>query len=423
MPQILIFADDLTGTNDTAAMVHQYGYEAYAVVDLLKERRIPKDCECLGINLDSRGGTEDEAKSCMEKAVTYYLSGSEELYSKRIDSTLRGYLGIETDTLIKELGDERTAMIVPALPDAGRQFYNGVLYVHGIPLHETAAAKDPSHPISTSSPGQLFQQQSAYKTCEIPLEAVRGETKSLVNLITEKRTEGYRNLIFEAMSNEDIDWIALAVMESQIPFVAVDPGTFTCRLAARMKMKEESQSISGENQTSELNQMHDLSHKKILAVVGSVNQVSKMQMKQVMEHYHATVKLEIATLIESEECCEAAIDSACEQILKMAETNNVCILVLSSVLETDHTPFQVYAREYNIKVEDIIQRVNTAIARTTSKILEQDKSFSGLFTCGGDITLAVCNELQASVILRGLVRKSLSKRLHQKRSPIRQPVL
>ena len=391
MSRILIFADDLTGTSSTAAMVHRYGYEAYSVIDLARAQTVPGNCECLSINLDSRGRPGAEAKHRIAKAAGYYLSGAEELYSKRIDSTLRGHLGIETDSFLTKLGGDRTAMIVPALPDAGRQFYGGILYVNGIPLQETAAAKDPSRPIATSSPCRLFREQSGHKTCEIPLAAVRGETAALVDLIAGKRAAGYRNLIYEAASNEDIDRIVMAVRESRIPFAAVDPGAFTCRLAAGMKAGERQTEAAGPEPAAS-------GRRKILAVVGSVNQVAKIQMQQVKETYRAVVSLDIPSLLADEEQCEAAIDSAGRQILRLAQTKDVCILALSSVLEARHIPFADYAAQYDIKTEAIIQRVNQAIAVTACRIMEQDDGFKGLFTCGGDITSAVCNMLKAPVV-------------------------
>ena len=58
------------------------------------------------------------------------------LYSKRIDSTLRGNLGSETDAFSDVLGDGKLAIVVPCLPQAKRITIGGHMLVNGVLLRK-----------------------------------------------------------------------------------------------------------------------------------------------------------------------------------------------------------------------------------------------------------------------------------------------
>ena len=78
------------------------------------------------------------------------------LYSKRIDSTLRGNLGGETDAMLDCLGKDFIAVSAPCFPSSGRTLVGGYLLVDDLPLHKTNIAIDPKTPVKTSDMARLF---------------------------------------------------------------------------------------------------------------------------------------------------------------------------------------------------------------------------------------------------------------------------
>src|SRR5690625_7899899 len=69
---------------------------------------------------------------------------------KRIDSTARGKIGLEIDTVLNELGENSVAIVVAAFPDSDRITSGGYLLVDSLPVQETDVAKDPLKPIEES---------------------------------------------------------------------------------------------------------------------------------------------------------------------------------------------------------------------------------------------------------------------------------
>ena len=105
--------------------------------------------------------------------VTNLLKNEEILiYSKRIDSTLRGNLGSETDAMLDALDDASIAMVVPCFPQAKRVLVGGYLLVNMVPLHKTEAALDPITPVQTSLAKEIFEKQSKYKIASLYLSDI-----------------------------------------------------------------------------------------------------------------------------------------------------------------------------------------------------------------------------------------------------------
>ncbi|MDE6168597.1 MAG: four-carbon acid sugar kinase family protein, partial [Acetatifactor sp.] len=139
MSRILIVADDLTGANDTGVRFAKCGAKVFTVLD--KEHvnwEKAGDCDCITLSTDSRGLPPREAYERVHRAVRKFSGRETILYSKRIDSTLRGNLGAETDAMLDALADDRMAVVVPAFPEAGRTYVGGHLLVCGVPLFRTA---------------------------------------------------------------------------------------------------------------------------------------------------------------------------------------------------------------------------------------------------------------------------------------------
>ena len=139
---------------------------------------------------------------------------SVKIYSKRIDSTLRGNLGSETDAMLDCLGDDYLAIVAPCFPSSGRIVIGGFMLVNGIPLHKTNIALDPKTPVKTSDAAALFRKQSKYRVTSVRLNEMMGNTEDLARQIMICKRMGYRTIIFDCITQEDLDLIADACIIS-----------------------------------------------------------------------------------------------------------------------------------------------------------------------------------------------------------------
>ena len=373
MYKIIVIADDLTGANVTGAQLIKEGQRAFTLIDENNAQNI-QDCDSCAISTDSRGLPPEEAYDKVYNAVHTLKSPQTKLYSKRIDSTLRGNLGSETSAFLDALNDGYIALVVPSFPQAGRTVENGRLFVNGIPLHQTDAAKDPKNPIDTNIISDVFARQTKYQIANIKEPAA--------DIITRHKNENASILIFDASTSEDLDRIACEAISSGVKFIAVDPGAFTgavCRNLPELNPKKNNAAASEENQ------LHNFQpNKKALAVIGSVNTVAANQVTQFLKARECSSTLMDVSLFLNEKR-EQEIDRIVDTVLEHAESSKISLIIGSGIYPENRI---------KLRSGDSIV-INEAIAEITQRILLAGPEYTGLYTSGGDISVAVCNRLRA----------------------------
>ena len=373
MPKILVLADDLTGANDTGAAVRRIGFETCTVINVKSEGDC-EECDCISVNLESRGMESSQAAQCVQEAFDRFAAADTQLFAKRIDSTLRGNLGSECDALLDKIGPTAIAVVVPAFPDAGRIYQNGVVYVDGIPLEKTAAACDPKWPMQTSSPEKVLQQQTSRKIFRVPLEIVRQGAPAVSRYSQKGISEGSKYLLFETVTSEDIDTVAEGAVSLGRSFAAVDPGPSTAAVAKKMFCPEKVP--------------------EILAVVGSVNRVSKEQVEFLMRQGQAACsQINVEHLLREDKDRKAEIRRAALELAEQNPRGNIRLLMLSSVLSEAPVSFEDYAKRKRITVEAVSKQVNDALSLAAHYVIKNCGHIGAFFTCGGDVTVSFCNEL------------------------------
>jgi uncharacterized protein YgbK (DUF1537 family) len=81
----------------------------------------------------------------MADAYRSALSWQPEWIYKKVDSVLRGHVGIEIEAMLAATG-QRRGLLVPANPQRQRTIENARYFVRGVPLDQSPLAHDPDHP-------------------------------------------------------------------------------------------------------------------------------------------------------------------------------------------------------------------------------------------------------------------------------------
>ena len=424
MPEILIIADDYTGANDTAVMVRIAGCGALTILD---PERFPggegAQAGSLSFSTDSRGIAPGEAYERVFSAVKRYAGGETALYSKRIDSTLRGNLGSETDAMLDALGDGRVAVVVPAMPQAGRVCVDGKLLVNGIDLTLTAAARDPKAPVDTSSPLELFGRQSKYPFAGLTMSEQEGGEEALAEKIRGARDAGVRGIILDAASGEDLERIAGAVLKSGVPFICVDPGAFTQVMARHMHApKETCEAVDAEEKThaeadsaagKAVRETHAEADSaagkavRLLFVIGSVNDIAAAQARKLIASEGVDVIYMDAEDVLSTAAAgdnvpdhthfpELSPSGAAGDASRAFHTGNrVLCLCTTGIFPERKVDFAALSARRGVSAEELSAQFNRSMALAARRILEEDRSFTGIFACGGDAAVELCRTIGA----------------------------
>ncbi len=380
MAECVVVADDLTGANATGVLLTKMNYRATTVMNLdTAEASTLSDCDCILYPTDSRGADPKTAYKAVYEATERLKGDGVRIYCKRIDSTLRGNLGSETDAMLDCLGDDYLAIAAPCFPSSGRIVAGGYMLVNGIPLHKTNIALDPKTPVKTSDAAALFRKQSKYRVTSVRMGEMMGTAEELAEQIKICKRMGYRTLVFDCVTQEDLDLIADACIISGIRFIAVDPGVFTATLSRKMITPR-----TGREKN------------RILVVVGSVNPNTTAQMEELwLSQKTHNVFVNTRELLEDDKRRQFEVDRVVSEVLAQSERFSVSTVTGDGIYPENRIDFKPYMEKYNCTMDEVTGRINDSLAEITDRIIRKDRAFRGLYASGGDVTQAICRRFGA----------------------------
>ncbi len=384
MAQCVVIADDLTGGNATGVQLRQSNFNAVSVLSLdgIKKGDRP-DCDCLIYPTDSRAVPPEEAYSRVNEACKALMSPDVRVYSKRIDSTLRGNIGAETDAMLDALGDEdRVALVVPSFPSSGRTVVGGYLMVNGVLLHHTDIAIDPKCPVKVSRVRDVLAAQTRRSIGEIRCDDLMHGKHALAQIIQGQAAAGRRIIVFDALTQEDLDLIADATITSGLKVLAVDSGAFTGALARKALTPSRGKNLS-----------------RILVVVGSVHPSTAAQVRHLkLAQRTVSEVVRTAELLESPQRREAEIERVAKSIIQDHGKFPVSTVIGDGLDPDKRIDFNAAMKKLKLPLEGVSSIINTAFAEIVERIFKGTPDFRGIYCCGGDITVAVCSRMRSQGI-------------------------
>lgn len=220
-----IAADDLTGAADSLAQFCHLGWESRLLMapDAAQE----DDGERLAVarSLDSRALADDAAARITAHAVATGFGPALDRVYVKIDSTLRGSINGQISGALgvwSRRFPAAMAFICPAYPQMGRAVFDGRMWVRDVPLHLSAAGRDPVLPVRSCVLTDLIAgaQVVAPATAD-------GE---LVQRLRSLARPGVR-VVLEARSAQELDAVARAIDSFGPDAVPVGSGGLAASLA------------------------------------------------------------------------------------------------------------------------------------------------------------------------------------------------
>lgn len=378
MPEVVIIADDLTGANATSVLIARQGYKSATFLNLddySEEKH--KDFDVISITTDSRAIEEERAYNRVQKVVEFFKGKDFKLISKRIDSTVRGNIGAEIDAVLDTLNNDEIVIMVPAFPSSERVAIGGFLMVDSIPLEQTDVAKDPKTPIKTSFIPKLVKEQSKYNVGTISLDKVLKGEEAVEKEILKQKEKGNRIIIIDATTDKDIEVIAKASKNTNLNIVAADPGPFTSELTKEL-----------------LGETNITLGKKIMLTIGSVTNLTRRQIEYFKLKYNPLLAFANCEKLIYEESRKDEIDRVVDYLFKNLDDYSV-IGVITTNDEGEVLNLKKIAKDIGVSEDDISQRISTGLAIITRTVMDKtDNKIGGLYTSGGDVTVAVCHVLE-----------------------------
>ncbi len=169
-------------------------------------------------NTDTRNRPAEEARRTVEAVCDGLKRRGVTSVYKKIDSTLRGNIGVELDAVMDCIGS-RFACVVPAFPALGRTTIGGNMLLNGRPVKDTEISTDALSPVRDSHVPTVLRRQSRRLVGEIPLEQVRQGVDVLAGCMRQAVSRGVEIVVIDSQTQLDLDSVAAAVTGLGIPTV------------------------------------------------------------------------------------------------------------------------------------------------------------------------------------------------------------
>ena len=140
-PTLLVTADDRTGALETGGACADLGFAVRCAL-----QPAPDD-DCIVVDIASRHCQPDDAKRRVAVAHRHEARWR----CHKMDSALRGNWAHESAAL---LAAGHRIGVLASFPDAGRRCARGTVFIHDVPVADSASGHDPRKPVLSSRPAE-----------------------------------------------------------------------------------------------------------------------------------------------------------------------------------------------------------------------------------------------------------------------------
>ena len=355
-----IVADDLTGAMDSSGYFASLGFSTVVILD----PGFPSTADVVVITTNSRAEDPDTACKRVRQAVKS-LAGR--VVYKKIDSTLRGNIGVELEVAIDELTGEK-AVVAPAFPAVGRTTVEGILLVNGVAVAETQFANDPILPVKESHIPSLLEKATKRQVGCVSVEDIEAGPESLYRKISEMPQD---TMVCDVTEQSHLTGIAQAAALARGQWLLCGSGGLARELHLLITKVPKANKVTPSSQPSG----------SALVVVGTRNQVAANQLLKARDELGLPILNLALERLSQEDVLSGKVKGILEEADRLLSQGKG--LALSST-------FSQYAPASKHTIPALMAEVVVGLLAS--------RKFAGLFLSGGDIAVEVCRRLSISAI-------------------------
>lgn len=365
MVQLLIIADDFTGSLDTGVQYTALGLKTKVIVN--NDRifdQINSDLEVLVIDTETRHISAKDAYqriySITKKAIA---SGIPHLF-KKTDSALRGNIGAELAAFLDASGDEILPFI-PAYPKIGRTTENGIHLINGTEVSKSVFGSDPFEPVIESDIQKLIHLQSQIPVVKLAPTASMDYSSSPVIMV------------FDCTSDSHLMTIKDQLLDHGLTHIAAGCAGFASITSELFHLKEKT--------PPKAPKLSD----RFLVICGSVNPITKAQLAKAQAAGFRRISLTSQQKFDAKYWDSAEGQESLKELQEDLRVNQNIIIDANS----PETEGQLVIPPQTQNVQSDYQRV--AVSRSIGRILSEifDSPNVGTILITGGDTLFQCMQL------------------------------
>lgn len=381
-----IIADDLTGANDTALQFKLNGADTNILLNKNIEEKQTSSSQAWAIATETRNVSPQEAFEKVKEAAQLFVDEiSPDFFYKKIDSTVRGNIAVETLSMLEVLGWD-AAVVMPAFPQEGRTTVGGYHMLKGVPIERTEMARDPHSPITESHLPTLLKSQLGENleslVGDIELKTILDGAGPILQTLNNLISEGKKIIVADSVSTTDLEQIVLAIQKSNYNILPVGTAAAAKVLSNEWFPQNEEQEI--------LPVVLPKLPKFIVsgsATQITASQIDKLEQSDEFEENTLIIELDMKTVLSGVQ--EELVD----RIVSNLGTNNI-VLVHTSKLLKNFDGFSEDSIDADLTKSGLASAITDFLAKLTEQVLAKKKAI--LITLGGETSYKCCNAINAN---------------------------
>lgn len=374
-----IIADDLTGANDTGVQFARKGLSTSVL--MTDGNPLQSNPEVLVIDTDSRALSPEEAYVKVKNTSDYFKEINPDILYKKLDSTLRGNVGIELKAVYDSFLPD-FVVVAPAYPKNNRVVESGILLIDGKPLHQTEFSIDPKNPVTNSNIVELLENGAGLITGKITREDLDKGQTYVREKIHAFHLEKTSLLVFDSSTDAELSMIVDYVKSLEYKVVWAGSAGLANALAAEMEIQQEQFLMNSHS-------------RPVLMVIGSVNATSREQLDKVIANPSVkAIKLETHLVVGEKEQQEKEVTRVLSEVGAAIEEGYDVVLYSSGNPE-EIIQARLTGANFGLSHSLVSECISEVLGKIAGKVVKS-YGIDRLFLTGGDTAKKVCTALNVN---------------------------
>lgn len=390
MKSIGIIADDLTGAADTGVHFAKRGLASIVIINTNYQEDILNCMQILAFNTNSRDVDPQIAYKRVNRVAKILKNRGIKCIYKKIDSTLRGNIGIEIESVM-DVFDVGTVILTASLPVHKRITVGGYHLVNQVPGQSSEITASFNSAKQESHLPTLIQSQTKRRVGHIDLSIIMQGVEALRGEILTRQKRGEQIITVDAASKNDLAIIADAIVAVGLTKIIVGSAGLASALpgALRLKNKRERESAILKKEGV------------VVAIYGSKSKIAMQQVVKAKEMASTgVIEINIDRILTNERDMDKELGKALEEAKRLIAKDKNIIVKLS---DTKVLPGGEKSLKPKMEIIAINKKIVEVLGRVAYKIVKSNK-VAGLVLTGGETALSVCKKLNSwGIVLRNEV--------------------
>ncbi|ODS40557.1 MAG: hypothetical protein A7315_02420 [Candidatus Altiarchaeales archaeon WOR_SM1_79] len=378
---IYVIADDLTGANDTGVQFSKKGYKTVVVVPDRSLCAFDKSqIDVLVIDTETRHLDSKGARKSIKNILETLDFGEGDIVYKKIDSTLRGNIGIEIDEIMKSL-KRNICIFVPSFPSYKRITVGGSLLIQGKSLVKSEYFNDNLRKNEKSHILVLLKSQTDLPISRIDLKDVIKGQEAILQSLKKNLQDRNKIVVIDAVNEEHLS----EIYDSSLKLNGSILYAGSAGLASQFAVIDYQET----GKAKEFNFESEKSNGAVLIISGSRSATTESQilyLKKMTNIFELNIDIE-EVLYKRQKILEKYVKDSI-QIL----TKEYCLIIRAIPLFNREMFLKNFIVNKRVNFRELEVTIQEFFGEVVAKVYKK-YAFENLILIGGDTAFGVCSKM------------------------------